>query len=357
MINFFANVFGYVLNYIYVFVQNYGLAIILFSILIKLLMLPMSINQQKTMKKNEKVQKEMKTIQLKYKDDPEMLNQEVMALYKREKINPFGGCISIIIQFILLISMFYLVKSPLTYMLKTDKNTINDVKNYIVKEENTSISQGYPEISIVQYVSNNKNKVIEINKDDNKAEDAEKVIENESVAENTEEVIDNENVVEDTDIIENVENTEKTEESKKINLNNLYINMNFLGLDLSKIPQENFEDFKVYIIPFLYVISSFISIKINEFEMRKKIQQNGDSQDKDSTELTRKEDTNAMDQAEMTAQMNKTMSWMMPILAVSISLVAPLGLALYWLLNNIIMIIERVFLIKFFVHEGGEEDA
>ena len=332
MINFFANLFGYVLNYIYIFVQNYGLAIILFSILIKLLMLPMSINQQKTMKKNEKVQKEMKTIQLKYKDDPEMLNQEVMALYKREKINPFGGCISIIIQFILLISMFYLVKSPLTYMLKTDKNTINDVKDYIVKEDNnTTISQGYPEISIVKYVSNNKDLIIKIN-------------------ESEEEKVTTDDVKDDT--VE--KNEDKNIETKEINLNNLYINMNFLSLDLSKIPQENYQDLKVFIIPFLYVISSFISIKINEIEMKKKIQPNGE---KESTELARKEDTNAMDQAEMTSQMNKTMSWMMPFLAVSISLVAPLGLALYWLVNNIIMIIERVFLIKVFVHEGGEEDA
>ena len=100
MINFFADIFGYILNWIYLLVQNYGLAIIIFSVLIKLAMLPLSIKQQKTLKKNEKVQKEMKILQIKHKGNPERLNQEMMELYKREKINPFGGCFSVIIQFI-----------------------------------------------------------------------------------------------------------------------------------------------------------------------------------------------------------------------------------------------------------------
>ena len=71
MINFFSNIFGYFLNWIYSLFQNYGLSIIIFSILIKLLMLPLSIKQQKAMKKNEKVQKEMKILQVKHKGNPE----------------------------------------------------------------------------------------------------------------------------------------------------------------------------------------------------------------------------------------------------------------------------------------------
>ena len=65
MINFFSNIFGYVLNWIYLLVQNYGLAIIIFSVLIKILMLPLSIKQQRTLKINEKLQKEIKILQIK----------------------------------------------------------------------------------------------------------------------------------------------------------------------------------------------------------------------------------------------------------------------------------------------------
>lgn len=291
MINFFANVFGYVLNWIYVFVQNYGLAIILFSILIKVVMLPLSINQQKTLKKNEKIQKKLKILQIKYKGNQEKLTQETMELYKREKVSPFSGCLSVILQLILLLSMFYLVRSPLTFMRKVDASVIDEQKTKIQKEYgDNSLSKNYPEISIIKYAKNNP-------------------------------------------------------ENKDIS-----INMDFLGLDLSKIPQENYSDFKVYIIPALYVISSIISIKISTTSNKKS------KENPESKELTNEQDKKEMDQEEMAEQMNKNMSLLMPILSVSISLVAPLGLALYWLVNNIIMIVERLILNKIFSKEE-EKDA
>ena len=66
MLSFFANIFGYVLKLLYNIVGNYGWAIILFSILVKVLMIPLSIKQQRTMKINEKIQGELKQIQFKY---------------------------------------------------------------------------------------------------------------------------------------------------------------------------------------------------------------------------------------------------------------------------------------------------
>ena len=156
MINFFSNIFGYVLNWIYLLVQNYGLAIIIFSVLIKILMLPLSIKQQRTLKINEKLQKEIKILQIKYKGNQEKINQETMELYKREKVNPLSGCFTIIIQFILILSMFYLVRSPLTYMKKIDNTRIEEQIN-IVKEtnENQNINNSYPEIAIIRYLQEN----------------------------------------------------------------------------------------------------------------------------------------------------------------------------------------------------------
>ena len=60
----------------YIILNNYGLAIIIFSILVKLLLLPLTIKQQKTMEKTTKMQEEMKSLQFKYKNDPEKLNKE-----------------------------------------------------------------------------------------------------------------------------------------------------------------------------------------------------------------------------------------------------------------------------------------
>ena len=69
--NFLANLFGYLLNFLYNIIGNYGWAIIVFSIIIKLAMIPLSIKQQKTMKKNQKLQTKIKEIQFKFKNDPE----------------------------------------------------------------------------------------------------------------------------------------------------------------------------------------------------------------------------------------------------------------------------------------------
>ena len=145
MIAFFANIFGYVLNFIYNLVKNYGLAIIIFSILIKLLMIPISIKQQKTMRKSTKIQKKMKEIQFKYKNNPEQLNQATMNLYKSENMSPFSGCFSAIAQIILLFAVFYLVRSPLTYMKKIDDNVVNKYAK-IIRENDLSTNSAYPQI-------------------------------------------------------------------------------------------------------------------------------------------------------------------------------------------------------------------
>ncbi len=322
MISFFSNMFGYVLNFIYEVVKNYGLSIILFSILLKVLLLPLTIKQQKTMKVSQKIQGELKQIQEKYKNNPEKLNQETMELYKRENLSPFSGCFSSIIQLILLLAMFYLVRNPLTYMKKVDADQITTYKDKIILElgEN-SVSTTYPEISIVKYINN---KIDE--------------------SKNNKEVLDEANIEKEENSEE--ENTQTINE-EELNIDeNLYINMNFLGLDLSSIPKENYSDIKVFIIPILYIISSFVSIKLMQIKTNKP--EKVEEKEKNETENN---------QEEMTAQMNKSMTWMMPILAVSVSLIAPLGLALYWLVNNILIIIERIVIDKFIVpKEEGKND-
>lgn len=304
MFNFFANIFGYLLNFIYNFVNNYGLAMIIFTLVIKIVMLPLSIKQQRMLKKSNKLQEKMKVLQFKYKNDPDKLNREMMNLYKEEKMNPFSGCLSTIIQFILLISIFYMVRCPLTYMKKVDTESINSYVSQM-QEDEKSVSAAYPEIDIIREVDYLKEK----NPEDS-------------------------------------------------NIDKLSINMEFLGLDLSKIPQQNLTDWTVYIIPVLYIISSFVSIKLNN-SMQKKASKTNDSEaviditeesnkkeDKKNQLIKVEEEGPAEEEFDAMAQTNKMMSWMIPIMSVSISIVAPLGLALYWLVNNITMIVERLVLNK-----------
>lgn len=303
MFQFFANIFGYLLAFIYGFINNYGLAIIVFTIFIKILFIPFSVKQQRTMKKTAKIQEKMKIIQFKYKNNPEKMNQEMMELYKTEKMSPFSGCFTAIIQIILLFSIFYLVRSPLTYMQNIPEENMN---NYItqLQESGKAVSTAYPEIDIIREYEYLK----EQNPDD--------------------EYIDRAN-----------------------------LEMNFLGLDLSKVPQQNLTDFTVYIIPVLYIVSSFISIKLSTSMQQKNQKKAKESVPIDGTtgkELVPEEEKDEMDAI---MQTNKMMSWFMPLMSVSVAMIAPLGLALYWLTNNILMIIERLILNKVIKTEGEEQDG
>ena len=275
---FISEIFGYILNFLYEQFNNYGVAIIIFSVLLRIILIPITIKQQKSLKKNAKLQKEMKEIQTKYKSNPEKINQETIDLYKREKMSPFSGCLSGILQIIIILSVFWLVSKPLTYMKKINPEIIEKYSQEL-KEE--GVNSSYTEIAII-----------------------------------------NKKAAEDPEV---------------------YINMKFLGLDLSKVPTQSLDDFRVYIIPILYVISSVISIKITT-------KMNSNNKDKDINELKKAETEDKEkqpDEMEMMQQMNNNMTYMMPIMSVMIAIIAPLGLALYWLISNVLMIVERLIIDRF----------
>lgn len=276
MLSFIANIFGYLLHAIYSLVNNYGVAVIIFSIILKLILLPLSIKQQKTMKKSTKIQGKLQEIQFKYKNDPERMNQETLKLYKEENMSPFSGCLSSIVQILILFAVFYLVRSPLTYMQKVDPTLIEQYTNEIRQEEQSGNS-AYPEIDIIQLKGSTDERV--------------------------------------------------------------YINMDFLGIDLSKVPTASLNDLRVYIIPILYVLTSFISVR-----MTSRMQQNKKTENEIIEGSENKENNNEVDAME---QANKTMTWFMPIMSISIAIIAPLGLALYWLMSNILMIVEKIILDKY----------
>lgn len=269
---FLANLLGYVLNYLYGWVQNYGWAIIIFSVLLKLVLLPFTIKQQKNIKKSAKISEETNKLQVKYKNDPEKLNREIMDLYKREKASPFSGCLSSILQLVIFVSVFYLVSRPLTYMKKIDTTIIDNYKTELTESGQTS---SYPEI---------------------------KIIEN------------------------------KSQEDENVNLN-----MNFLGLDLSKVPMQNLNDVKVYIIPILYIVTIFINTKLTT-----NLTSKNSNKKVNNNELKTTGEETAEEQMESIQQMSNSMSYMMPIMSVAIALIAPLGLSLYWLVSNLLQLAERI---------------
>lgn len=305
---FISELFGYILNWLYGLVSNYGLAIIIFSILLRVILIPITIKQQKAMKKSAKLQEKMAEIQKKYKNNPEKLNQETIELYKIEKMSPFSGCLTSILQLVIILSVFWLVSQPLTYMKRIDPQIIEKYTNEM-KESEFNPNNSYVQISVLDYAETKYKEIEEQLKQE--------------VVENREEL-----------------------ETKRDDYNQLRLNMEFLGIDLSKVPTQSLNDWRVYIIPGLYVITSFISIRLTTMTQNKKkkkediVMENGEVKDEP-------------DPMEQMQAMNKSMTYMMPIMSVMIAVIAPLGLALYWLMSNILMIIERLVINK--IMESKEE--
>lgn len=102
-----AQLFKYPLDF-FAKVGNYGVAIIFLTILIKILLFPLSIKSFNSMRKMQGVNPKLQELRTRYKDDPKRLNLEMAALYKREGISPLGGCLPQLLQFPILISLIFL---------------------------------------------------------------------------------------------------------------------------------------------------------------------------------------------------------------------------------------------------------
>lgn len=152
---FIAGPLGKLMYFIYKYLafENYGLALIIFTVLIKLLLLPLTINQMKSTAKMQEVQPKIQEIQKRYKNDKEKLNQEMMRIYKEHNVNPAGGCLPLLIQLPILFSLFYVITRPLTYMLNKSQEVITTLAEY-VGQHIDRISH-HVEIEILNYFSNN----------------------------------------------------------------------------------------------------------------------------------------------------------------------------------------------------------
>lgn len=305
--SFISELFGYLLNWLYNMFNNYGIAILIFSVALRVILIPITIKQQKSMKKSAELQNEMSELQKKYKNNPEKLNQETIELYKREKMSPFSGCLSSILQVIVILSVFWLVSQPLTYMKKIDKDLIEKYSTEM-KENGYNENNNYVQIATIDYA-------------ETKYQEIAKQLEQ-----------------------ENVENREELEQ-KQEEYNKLRLNMEFLGIDLSKVPTQSLNDWRVYVIPILYVLTSILSIKLTTTTQKKKQNQ----------AITN--DGQEIDQAEQMQQMSNSMMYMMPVMSVMIAIIAPLGLALYWLTSNVLMIIERIIINKFMKKDDDREES
>ena len=117
-----AKPLGMLLDLLYGFIGNYGICIIIFTVVVKVCLYPLYIKQIKSTAKMSDLQPKMQAIQQKYANDQETMNIKMQELYKEEKFNPMGGCLPMLIQMPIIMGLFALLRNPMRYM--TDENMI-----------------------------------------------------------------------------------------------------------------------------------------------------------------------------------------------------------------------------------------
>ncbi len=122
MIDAIAEVFSVIISFIYGYIPNFGAAIIIMTLMVKLVTFPLNNKQIKSAKRMQVLQPEMKKIQQKYKDDKEKQNRAVQEFMKENNMNPLAGCLPLLVQFPVLIGVFRLLREPDLFL---DMNIIN----------------------------------------------------------------------------------------------------------------------------------------------------------------------------------------------------------------------------------------
>lgn len=118
---------GLILMAIWSLVHNYGLALILFTLVVKLILLPFMYKQKKSMKKMNLVQAESAAIQKRYAKNREKMNEEVAKLYEREGVNPMGSCLLSFITLPIMMALYYAVRQPMKYMMGLSNDTMSAI--------------------------------------------------------------------------------------------------------------------------------------------------------------------------------------------------------------------------------------
>lgn len=117
--------FGWIMRLIYDWVDNYALAILLFTIITKLILFPISYKQQMNSAKMQRVNPKMEKLRQKYKNDAQKLQEEQMKLYREENVNPGASCLPMFLQFFILFGILDVVYKPLSYILKMKDDLIS----------------------------------------------------------------------------------------------------------------------------------------------------------------------------------------------------------------------------------------
>ena len=300
--------FGYVLDFLYQFTSNYGVALILFAVIVRLVLMPVNAKSKKSMMKMSRLQPKIQAIQKKYENDKQKQQEEIQKLQQEEGASMgCGGCVWSLIPLFIMLPLYHVVRQPIQYMLHESVEAADAIVNLIktAKPEYFGSNNFYDQMVAISHIG----------------EFAEAIK------------------------AAGIQVADRTLES---------LNFNFLGIDLSQIPTYNifgaswkwdWNHIGAFLIPIFTGGSQVLQMWLSQKSNNSVITNKDGVQDKEVA------------QNSQSAQQTKMMMWMMPLMSLWIGFTVPAALSLYWFIGGLVSMIENHFMTNHYRKVYDEEDA
>ena len=299
--------FGWLLSVFYDLTTNYGVALILFAIIVKVVLLPLNAKSKKNTMKMSRLQPRLAEIQKKYAGDQVKMNEAMQALYKSENVSMGGGCLWSFVPLLILIPLYAVVRQPIQYMLNESVEVAAKIVEVIKAEApglfsgNTHYDQMIAAPHISEYVQEIKAALPDIS------------------------------------------------------ANTLQgVNFNFFGIDLAAFPQWKFwtDSWKwewayigALLIPVLSAASQLVSMLVSQRMNNSVITDEKGLEDKEAAKNSQAN------------QSMKIMMYTMPLMSLFIGFSFPVAMSLYWLVQSIVAMVIDIILTKRYRTIYDAEDA
>ena len=302
--------FGYVLDLLYRLVDNYGLALILFALVVQGVLLPISAKSKKSMRKMSRITPRIQAIKDKYPNDQQKQNEEITKLQKEEGVGMgCGGCLWSLVPLLILIPLYSIIRQPIECMLHESAETAAAIVG-VVKEKLPDLFSGnnafYEQLIAASHIAEFKEEILAAG----------------------------------------IEVSQRTLEG---------LNFTFLGLNLGTVPEYrvwntavwswNWTCIGLFLIPLLSAGQQVLSMVISQRSNNSVITDENGMQDKETA------------QKSQSAQTGKTMMYLMPIFSLWIGFSVPASLSVYWFVGGLARMVEDFFLTRHYRKIYDAEDA
>ncbi len=294
--------FAWLLLFFYNLFNSYGVALILFAIVVKLILFPVTLKQKKSMIQTTMLSGKMQQLQKQYGKDRERYNLELQKLYEKEKVNPMGGCIWSLIPMFVLIALYGIIREPLTYFMSMSAEQIQTLASQLNWPE-VAVSSGWVAQSAMDKLR-------------------------EQLAQGKITGLFQNGAYNQLYLLSLVNSENLASLQSVTGADGLFVlNFQFLGIDLSKIPTWRFwaggitpSSIGLFVLPLISVAVSFLSMKVSM----------------STNQMNKQTENKQMDST------NKMMMWMMPIMSLWIGFTVPAGLSVYWIAQYFVTMGQEV---------------